>query len=233
MLKNDFFLSIQILLFTHTFFSNHMLLLCMSPSDFLPGELSEYFGIPIYIVILIVFILGFITIRFTQKHGALKKNLKSLDDIFLIIAVGLVWLFRFYWGYRMLSPLFRDPGLYFSFWLVPIFGFVSIILIIIASIHDSEIILNRPIRSRKPIRNIKNLIFKRGEPYIPSKKIDKNIKTTNYYLVGFGILYVIAIIADKGEITPDLILSGLLLIFAFTPVIWVTITLYNYITPKK
>lgn len=202
----------------------------MNPSDFIPPELSDYFGIPTFSVILIIFILGFITIRFTQKHGALKKDIKSLDEIFLIVIIGLVWLFRLYWSYRMLNPLFKDPGLYFSFWLIPIFGFLSIAIIIYASIHDGEIILNRPIRSRKPIRNIRYMILKRGEPFISSEKIDKNIRKTNYYMVGFSILYIFLIVLNKEEITSELILSALTLLFAFTPFIWITVSLYNYMS---
>ena len=202
----------------------------MDISYFLPEELSQYFGIPLYAIIIIVFILGFITSRLTQKHGALKKRLNSFDDIFLIVVIGLVWLFRIYWTFRMLNPLFNDPELFFSFWLVPIVAFMSLALIIVSSINDFEIIFNRPIRSRKTRRNVIHFLYKRADKYVSSKHIDKNIRTTNYFMVGLTILYVIAIIMDKGDIEIDLILTGLLLIFSFTPFIWFTINLYKYLT---
>jgi hypothetical protein len=205
----------------------------MGPGDFLPAELSEYFGISLYVIILFVFILGFITVRLTQKYGNLNHNLKSLDDIFLIVIIGLVWFFRLQWIYRISIPAFNNLEVYLSLWLLPAVTILSIFLVIYASVHDAEIIFNRAIRSRKPKRNIKHIIFKRGNPFITSDKIDKNIKEMNYYLVLINILFVIGLIWDKGVVTPEIVLYGLLIIFSFSPVIWVTISLYNYITSKN
>jgi hypothetical protein len=204
----------------------------MGPSDFIPKELGEFFGIPLFSVIIIVFLTGFFTIRLTQKNGNLDKNTKSIDDIFLISVVGLVWIFRLYWCYRMLNPLFQNPDKYFSFLLVPIFGFLSIVIIIFASIHDAEIILNKKIRRRKQKIKLFYRLFKKGKQYITPKEIDKNIKDVNFLMFGFIIGYVILMMIDIQVLTPDVILAGILLIFSFSPVIWVTISIYNYMTSK-
>lgn len=204
----------------------------MGPSDLIPQEMSDYFGIPIYVVILLVFILGFITIRATQKFGLLKKELNSLDEIFLIVITGLAWIFRLFWGYQMLNPLVKDPKLFFSFWIVPAAALISIIVIIMVSIHDLEIILNRNIRRRTKVKNFSYFLLKKGEPYMPVSKVNRNIRNTNFIMVGYAVLFAITNIVETGQIGFVQVVASFLIIFSFSPIIMVTIHSYNYLTSQ-
>jgi hypothetical protein len=133
----------------------------MGPGDLLPPELGEYFGITLFYLIIIVLFVGFIVLRLSQKFGVLSKNIKSLDEVFLITIFGLVILFRLEWIYRMWSPLFTKTQIYLSFWLVPLFSVLVTFLIIIVFIYDAEIVFDKKIFSRNQ-KKILRYVFKKS-----------------------------------------------------------------------
>lgn len=202
----------------------------MGPGDLLPSELSKYFGFDLFYLIIIVLFFGFITLRLSQKYGSLDKDLKSLDEIFLITLMGLAIAFRLHWLYRMWIPAITKPELFLSFWLVPLFSVLVTILVIMVSIYDAEIVLKRRILSRKEKTKLLYKTFKLGRQKRTAKEIDKNINITRFNVLIVGSLLILAMIYDIGEINVGIIMASLSLLFSFSPIISISIILYNRLT---
>ena len=67
--------------------------------------LSEFFNIPIDILLITIILTGFFTVRITQKNQALKK-IPTIDTIFLMAMTGLTWFIRIalilFWIYQLI-----------------------------------------------------------------------------------------------------------------------------------
>jgi hypothetical protein len=81
----------------------------MEIPDIVPvTQFSEFFKLPSGLVLIIILLSGYFTIRIAQRRNALvKDNMDYLDTIFLISATGMTWFLRLaligFWIYGLVQ----------------------------------------------------------------------------------------------------------------------------------
>ena len=180
----------------------------MDIKDFFPIEtISKITQIPIGIIIPIIFFFGYITIRYVEKKTPqIKREMRTLDDIFLISLSGYIWFSRLLLftvlvhGIIQEEDLIHDP---FIVWLA-IFYF----LWILSTITDIE-----TISQRKIFKSIKEPGKFRGIPYI-------------LLTIGAALFLSIGVLTDKSY--ESLIFFSFVFV-SVTPSVYMLITFYKRI----
>jgi len=127
----------------------------MDISDIAPiSYLSEFYKIPGQVIIFIILIAGYFTVRLAQNRDALnKEKIQSIDTIFLIATTGTTWFLRIalltFWIIALkddtdaIKRLEGIPLLY-------IYGLGA--YIVMSSVIDIKAILNRKLFPEKELR---------------------------------------------------------------------------------
>jgi len=67
--------------------------------------ISQFFNVPADIILIIVLLSGYVTLRLTQKYDIKMKDISNLDKVFLLSFTGLTWFIRIalivFWIYQL------------------------------------------------------------------------------------------------------------------------------------
>lgn len=124
----------------------------MDITEFTPvSYLQEFFQLPAEIIILIIFISGYLTLRYARRTQALKPT-GAIDDVFLISISGTTWFLRIaliiFWIYNLVYTYYSDINTFKKYQDVALpYVFGLIVLICLMSNTDLKGIRRRPLLS--------------------------------------------------------------------------------------
>jgi hypothetical protein len=119
---------------------------------------SEFYKIPSGVVILIIFLAGYFTIKLAQQTYALNKRyMESIDTIFIMALTGMTWFLRIAILVFWIQSLSNNPEIIQQYKGIPIMYVYGLgVFIIISSFIDVNAILNRNLLVQKPFKMSKN-----------------------------------------------------------------------------
>lgn len=133
----------------------------MNIPDFAPlSYLSEFYQIPVEIIVLVIFFFGYLTVRFAQKNHSLPEKMDSIDIIFILAISGMTWFIRIalslFWIKAFIIAYFTDPETIRELGSIAI-GYIYglIIFIWISSGIDIKAIKHKQLLNKKPPKQFK------------------------------------------------------------------------------
>jgi len=85
----------------------------MDIPDIIPlSYFSEFFQIPIGVILLITLFLGYISVKFAQRKFVLPRDMDAIDSILVLSLFGMTWFLRLglcgFWLYQLAFTYFND-----------------------------------------------------------------------------------------------------------------------------
>lgn len=127
----------------------------MDIGDIAPiSYLSEFYKIPGQVIILIIFVAGYFTVKLAQNRGALHRdNMQSIDTIFLIATTGITWFLRIALLTFWVFALRDNPEAIERLEGIPLlYAYGLGVYIIGSSVIDIKAILNRRLFPHRELR---------------------------------------------------------------------------------
>lgn len=190
----------------------------MNITDFLPiEELREITGLDIRIISIIIFIVGYITLKVAVKKDVIKID-DVVDKLFLIAVFGMVWFSR---GFILCAFLIYSAQYFSEDILILITAFL--IMVLTTSIADACIIFNK-IARKNFMQLIRGILYSNNK--VEQFYISWNIFST---IIVADIIYS-AIANQIHGFSVEFIILMIMLISAFIPLIGWIIGLYQKIS---
>ena len=123
----------------------------MDIPDFVPlSYFSEFFQIPIEVILLIILISGYISVKFAQRNLVLSPKMDAIDSVLILSLSGMTWFLRLglcgIWLYQLVFTYYNDYTTFKTYGSYAVmYTYGLIIFIILSSLIDLNALRRRPL----------------------------------------------------------------------------------------
>lgn len=207
----------------------------MNIPDLAPlSYLSEFYQIPIEIIVLVIFLFGYLTVRISQKNHSLPAKLDSLDTVFILtfsgmtwfirIALALFWIKSFVITYLTDSETIQKLG---NFAIAYIYSLI--IFICLSSVIDVRAIKHKQLLDKKPLKRYKYQFINRWNDWFEEQRF----KFIVIISIFFAVFLSFGLFIQGMEYIVLSVFYLFMMTFAVVPSITLLFKLINKILPSE
>lgn len=156
-------------------------------------QFSEFFKLPSGLILIVILLSGYLTVRIAQRRNAIvKENMDYIDSIFLYSITGMTWFIRFALIGFWLNGIFQQPeivqeskGIAFGYL------FLLIVMMILSSSIDVNAILCRRLVIKELKKTYKYRWVNQFNEWFERNRYRMVIVITIFsaFFLSFGFLY--------------------------------------------
>jgi len=207
----------------------------MDIPDIIPlSYFSEFFQIPIGVILLITLFLGYISVKFAQRKFVLPRDMDAIDSILVLSLFGMTWFLRLglcgFWLYQLAFTYFNDYNTfktYGSFALMYTYGLI--VFIILSSTIDLNAMRRRPLITPHNPKPSRYWFLDRARILFEANRF----KTIIFLSIGFSIFLSIGFFSHGFENLAFSIFYFSITCFAVVPSISLVIILENRLLSRN